>query len=612
MIDATLAHSRGRARCVVLDTDFQEGQGFLELWNAWRNDASSCYRLHVIAVLAARLTREQLLNATPLDAHADLLQQLTDAWPSLTPGLVSMSFEDNRLQLLLCHGDADRVLSELVASVDVFWVRQHSEPMRLAAHALRRAKALARLAADGAMLMWPSRSTESPATAEPAWESALISQGFVLEAALHSGTDRANFAPRFRPKRAAARARNASSTARHAVIVGAGLAGSSAAWALAQQGWTSTVLDRQRSAAQEASGNAGGLFHGVIHAQDGIHARFNRAASIHVADAVRIAIEHHHVAGSASGLLRLESSLTRSEMQAVLDACKLPTDYARAASAATASELSGLQLTQAAWHYVQGGWVQPAGLVRSYLERAGSHCRLRTDCAVQALRRTQQGWQLLDAQGDVVEEAEVIVLANAFDAVRLLATLSENTLTSLVNVRGQISQLPSSTAGLPRTRLPLTGAGYLLPSWQGNTLFGATSAEGDIDPSVRAADHASNLAQLALLTQTPPLSSVNAYALQGRTAWRCVAPDRLPVIGGVPQDNSLRFDQPRLISRFPGLFVYTALGSRGITWSALGGQTLATWVTGSPSPIEASLLDAVDPARFAARSARQVRQRSSI
>jgi tRNA 5-methylaminomethyl-2-thiouridine biosynthesis bifunctional protein len=79
----------------------------------------------------------------------------------------------------------------------------------------------------------------------------------------------------------------------------------------------------------------------------------------------------------------------------------------------------------------------------------------------------------------------------------------------------------------------------------------------------------------------------------------------------VPQETDRAIDQPRLIPRWPGLFVYTALGSRGITWSALGGQVLAAWVTGSPSPIEASLLDAIDPARFAARRARARNKASS-
>jgi tRNA 5-methylaminomethyl-2-thiouridine biosynthesis bifunctional protein len=81
------------------------------------------------------------------------------------------------------------------------------------------------------------------------------------------------------------------------------------------------------------------------------------------------------------------------------------------------------------------------------------------------------------------------------------------------------------------------------------------------------------------------------------------------VIGAVPDPGAglpgRRLDQPRLVPRAPGLFVYTALGSRGITWSALGARLLAATMTGSPLPLESSLVDAVDPARFVSRQARR-------
>ena len=47
-----------------------------------------------------------------------------------------------------------------------------------------------------------------------------------------------------------------------------------------------------------------------------------------------------------------------------------------------------------------------------------------------------------------------------------------------------------------------------------------------------------------------------------------------------------------------------ALGSRGITWAPLAARLLAAQIAGSPWPLEASLCDAVDPARFIARDAR--------
>ena len=50
---------------------------------------------------------------------------------------------------------------------------------------------------------------------------------------------------------------------------------------------------------------------------------------------------------------------------------------------------------------------------------------------------------------------------------------------------------------------------------------------------------------------------------------------------------------------------HAALGSRGISWAALGAQVLAAQISGAPVPLESSLVDALDPARFALRAARR-------
>ena len=69
--------------------------------------------------------------------------------------------------------------------------------------------------------------------------------------------------------------------------------------------------------------------------------------------------------------------------------------------------------------------------------------------------------------------------------------------------------------------------------------------------------------------------------------------------------DSPRPEQPRFAPRAPGLFVFAGLGSRGIAGSALGAQVLAASITGAPMPLEADLLDAIDPARFASRAFRR-------
>jgi tRNA 5-methylaminomethyl-2-thiouridine biosynthesis bifunctional protein len=53
------------------------------------------------------------------------------------------------------------------------------------------------------------------------------------------------------------------------------------------------------------------------------------------------------------------------------------------------------------------------------------------------------------------------------------------------------------------------------------------------------------------------------------------------------------------------LHTCTAFGSRGITWAALAAQVVAASISGAPLPIEASLRNCVDAARFVSRRSRR-------
>ncbi len=162
-------------------------------------------------------------------------------------------------------------------------------------------------------------------------------------------------------------------------------------------------------------------------------------------------------------------------------------------------------------------------------------------------------------------------------------------------------------------RLPLAGAGYLLPDIDGLALFGASSQPGNADADVRDADHAFNLQRLAQLSPASlPTSGLHTARLLGRVGWRCMADDRLPLVGAVPDGVAfLRRPGERLdeVPRRPGLYVFSALASRGISWAALGAQVLAAQISGAPVPLESSLANALDPARFAMRAARRAQPR---
>ena len=618
---------RGRERFVVLETGFGTGHNFLATWQAWRADPQRCSSLVFIAIEPRPLhhpspTRFDLKAARPdtRDAPHDapqgaLADALLEAWPALTPNLHRLSFDTGQVQLLLMVAELQQGLAELVAHVDAFFLAGFEPGADAAASAGKVCKAIGRLATPGATL--------AAANLTLAWMASLTTAGFAARSATDgdpggdAGITLATFAPRFTPQRAPTRTSGSQprSNGRRALIVGAGLAGCAAAWALAEQGWQSDVLERCDAIAQEGSGNPAGLFHGIVNPQDGRHARFNRAAALETRAAVQIAVDHHGVGGAARGLLRLESQLDLAAMLATLAHLGLPPGYVQALDAASASRMAGMAMSRPAWFYPGGGWVHPGGLARAFLERAGAQSTLRTGIEVHALNRSASGWRLLDARGALIDEADVVVLANAGDALRLLGDAG----LPMERVRGQISVATASAFGPPHLpqlpKIPITGAGYLLPALHGQAVFGATAQPGDADPSVRPADHAANVAQLERLTGMRIALDVDR--ISGRTAWRWVTPDRLPIIGAAPDVPSMasatlvsRLDQPRFVPRLPGLFVFSALGSRGITWSALGAQTLAALISGAPVPLEASLLDAVDPARFAARRTRHAQQRS--
>jgi tRNA 5-methylaminomethyl-2-thiouridine biosynthesis bifunctional protein len=647
---------QGRERFVILETGFGLGNNFLATWHAWRADVQRCRRLDFVSIdkHPPRLADlRQALGDAPLRELAD---ELIAAWPPLTPNVHVLDFDGGRVRLLLALGAIERLLPHLQLQADAFYLDGFAPARNPAMWTPRVLASLGRKAAPGA--------TAASWSVARGLRDGLQSAGFELRRVPGFGAKReslcASFQPHFRPRRAPAREpvarvgdqmagqiadqmanQMAAGPAREALIIGGGLAGACAADALARQGWRCTVIDAHAEPAQCASGNPGGLFHGTAHADDGPHARFTRAAALFAARRYAPLIGNGALPGQANGLLRLRP--------AQFDP-KLPADYLQALSSAAASALAGLPLEAAAWLYPGGGWVAPRELCRQLLNQDG--IRFLGGSPVQRMQRQEDLWQVFDAQGQLLAAAPVLVLAGGASALPMGPVALPM---PLRRVRGQVSW----TAGPAPRRLgrPLSGDGYALTLPDGRLLFGASSQDDDDDPAVREADHAFNARRLASLcgiqlesaprpaepavprgdlsspAEPDPVRSAprpaepavprgdlsspaepdllrSTTALQGRTAWRSLAPDRLPLIGALPMPPGqwpadVRRDQCRFVPRLPGAFALLGLASRGLTWGPLAGEILAAWISGAPMPIEADLLDAVDPARAWVRQARR-------
>ena len=77
--------------------------------------------------------------------------------------------------------------------------------------------------------------------------------------------------------------------------------------------------------------------------------------------------------------------------------------------------------------------------------------------------------------------------------------------------------------------------------------------------------------------------------VDGRVAFRCVTSDRMPMIGQFADETAAQADASRLSRAWPldlpraaGLYGAFAFGSRGLVWSALGAELIASQIEGEP------------------------------
>jgi tRNA 5-methylaminomethyl-2-thiouridine biosynthesis bifunctional protein len=566
-----------RHRFVILETGFGLGNNFLATWQAWRADPARCERLVYVGIEAHPPARDDLTRMHQESPWPEACAELLAAWPPLTPNLHTLDFDGGRVKLMLAFGDVRALLPELTLQADAFYLDGFAPARNPAMWEPRVLKALGRRAAPGATAATWSVARDL--------REGLTAAGFQVELAPGVGGKReitlARYAPRFT---APARTERAPA---QALVIGAGLAGSFAARALADEGWQVTVLDRSPQPAAGSSGNPGGLFHGTVHADDGPHARLLRSAAQQVARTLRP--WPAGLPGLHRGLLRLGQD--RKAMQSLIDRQQLPADWVQALDAPTASLRAGAPLPGPAWFYPGAGWVSPAALVTWALD----HPRVRF-CGgvdVRELQRDDNGlWHAAH------ERAPVVLVANAGDAQRLLAPQGLHLPLRLA--RGQVTHFTAPHHGL---HLPLAGDGYALPLDEGRILCGATQEEGDTEPGQRESDHRQNLQRLRRLSGLQANDDPTSW--QGRVGWRVMTDDRLPVAGAVPcPEHTGRQDQARLWPRVEGLYVCTALGGRGITWAPLLGRLLAAQIAGAPLPLEQGLVDALDPVRWRVRAAR--------
>jgi tRNA 5-methylaminomethyl-2-thiouridine biosynthesis bifunctional protein len=193
----------------------------------------------------------------------------------------------------------------------------------------------------------------------------------------------------------------------------------------------------------------------------------------------------------------------------------------------------------------------------------------------------------------------VVILAAGAQA----RTLAQSASLPLNAVRGQVTHMPA--AGFPEVPVALCGDGYLTRPYAGSVCMGA-SYDRDGDTKLRADSHAGNLQRLRNMLpgidQRYAMPDAQAASLPGRVGFRCIAPDRLPLVGALPAiDGAVATVPTRLeaVPRHTGLYGLLGYASRGLIWAPVMAELLAAMLEREPLPLPRDLLAVLDPARFA-------------
>ncbi len=587
----------GARAFTILETGFGLGLNFLTTWQAWQANSARPQWLHFVSVEKHPFTRQGMATLHGrYPEFAPLAAELQSAWPLPLPGLHRLQFEDGRVTLTLAFADVADVLPKLKLAADAFYLDGFAPDRNAEMWTPVVIKALARLARPGATL--------STYTTARGVRDALTGAGFAVGKRPGFGRKRDMLAARFAPRRPSRHATAATPhwSERRAIVIGAGLAGAAVTERLAARGWHVDLIERNAAPATEASGIAAGVFHPHVSRDDSVLSRLTRAGYLYALRSWR-ALESsgHRFAWAHCGVLQIAKD-TREEarLAGAVRALGHPQDYVGYVSRGEAGRLTACGVGSGGLWFPEGGWIRPAELVSAQIAAASArgNLKLHMGVTVHALDRAGENWRILSADGTTIASAPVVVLANSHDAARFAPVGA-----SLKRVRGQLTCLPAGSLAAPAA--VLAGAGHLIPAPDGAAIVGATYDFDDENPDPREEGHAGNLERLGRLLPEAAMS-LDPSGLAGSVGFRCVAPDRLPLIGALPDAGAApSVVRLRDLSRLDGLYGAYGYASRGLTWAALGGELIACAVEGEPLPLEGDLADAIDPARFMLRRARR-------
>ncbi|QTF92268.1 tRNA (5-methylaminomethyl-2-thiouridine)(34)-methyltransferase MnmD, partial [Halomonas sp. BM-2019] len=401
---------------VIGETGFGTGLNMLCAWACFDAHAPAGARLHLVSTEKFPLAREDLARA--LAAWPDLAHRaaaLVAQWPEPVAG-VHRLWLDGRVTLDLHFGDAAERLALLDGRVDAWFLDGFAparnpemwQPALFLAMAAR-----SRPGATFATFTCAGPVKRGLKAAGFHWRKV---PGFGRKREMLAGEiatppldERRARTPWFTPPPAQPPHRVA--------VIGAGIAGASAAAALARRGVAVTLIDRFDRARL-----------GETHLQGALYVKLavetNRQSRTYLAGLLYSrrwleALDPEQRLWHPSGVLQLALSEKEQARQArFLASHPLPPSVVRGLDAEAASAAAGIRVQVPALDYPSAAWVRPLELCVRLAGTPGVRFR---QGEVTALRESTAGWTLTLADGEALE-ADQVVIAGASEAAAVAQT----------------------------------------------------------------------------------------------------------------------------------------------------------------------------------------------
>ena len=397
---------------------------------------------------------------------------------------------------------------------------------------------------------------------------------------------------------------------KNAAIIGAGLAGTFAAYSLSQRGFSITMIDRNDGPAGEASGNPAGLLYPAVTADASNLGRLNITGYLHALNhlkELKINFSEHE-----NGILQVFT--TERDKKRILSGMKdLSPHIACQVSSEDSNRLSGLNLSREGIYFPHGKSLNPQELCMNNINLSSASVKTIYNAEIEKIEYQDGLWRTIDGEGSTISETEFLILANSWS----IQKFKQTDWIPVTKVRGQISYIKNSKE-IPPLKISVCGEGYLTAEIQDKnySVAGSTYHPDRNDSAVDPDLHAEIIEKLE--RSGIHFTEENRKNAEGRVSFRCSVLDHLPAVGPVPDLSKFQTEFSGLASGkkmntehsdnfdpalyLPGLYIASGFSSRGLVYAPIAGELIASYMNNEVMPVDRDLSTALNPARFILRN----------